>query len=167
MEKYGAVTVKVVYYHSEQKLHVEILNAVNLIPLDSNGSSDPFIQLTMEPRHTFPAVEARTTQCKKNDLHPLFDEVFEFLVSPEQCEQEGACLLLTVFDYDTLRSNDLEGEAFIALHNLPGLKEEDEIDLYRITQTRLPLIHPKPRALHVPTNSKCGPAKGLSLRPLV
>ncbi|XP_029456342.1 protein unc-13 homolog D isoform X2 [Rhinatrema bivittatum] len=143
-EKYGAVTVKVAYCHSEQKLRVEILNAVNLIPLDSNGSSDPFIQLTLEPRHIFPEVEARTTQCKKNDLHPLFDEVFEFLVSPEQCEQDGACLLLTVFDYDTLLSNDLEGEAFVALHNLPGLKEEDQVDLYRITQTRLPLVHPKP-----------------------
>ncbi|XP_030064103.1 protein unc-13 homolog D isoform X2 [Microcaecilia unicolor] len=142
-EKYGAVTVKVVYHHSEQKLRVEVLNAVNLIPLDSNGSSDPFIQLTLEPRHMFPAVEARTTQCKKKDLHPLFDEVFEFLVSPEQCKQEGACLLLTVFDYDTLRSDDLEGEAFVALHNLPGLKEEDQIDFYRVTQTRLPLIHPK------------------------
>ncbi|XP_062447896.1 protein unc-13 homolog D isoform X6 [Rhea pennata] len=37
-EKYGAVTIKVLYRPSEQKLHVEVLNAVNLIPLDSNGS---------------------------------------------------------------------------------------------------------------------------------
>ncbi|XP_062447895.1 protein unc-13 homolog D isoform X5 [Rhea pennata] len=36
-EKYGAVTIKVLYRPSEQKLHVEVLNAVNLIPLDSNG----------------------------------------------------------------------------------------------------------------------------------
>lgn len=36
-EKYGAVTVKVSYRQSEQKLRVEILNAVNLLPLDSNG----------------------------------------------------------------------------------------------------------------------------------
>lgn len=36
-EKYGAVTIKALYRPSEQKLRVEVLNAVNLIPLDSNG----------------------------------------------------------------------------------------------------------------------------------
>ncbi|NWW52409.1 UN13D protein, partial [Pedionomus torquatus] len=79
-EKYGAVTIKAVYRPSEQKLRVEVLNAVNLIPLDSNGSSDPFVQLPLEPRHEFPEVVARTTQCKRNELHPLFDEAFDLYV---------------------------------------------------------------------------------------
>lgn len=58
----------------------------NLLPLilsflpPPTGSSDPFIQLTLEPRHEFPEVMARTTQCIKNSLHPLFDEVFELYV---------------------------------------------------------------------------------------
>ncbi|XP_030361781.1 protein unc-13 homolog D isoform X5 [Strigops habroptila] len=144
-EKYGAVTIKALYYPSEQKLHVEVLNAVNLIPLDSNGSSDPFVQLTLEPRNEFPEVVARTTQCKRNELHPLFDEAFDFLVPAEKCQQEGACLLLTVFDYDTLGANDLEGEAFFPLCHLPGLNsDEDSVDAGRVPQTRLPLTHPKP-----------------------
>ncbi|KAM9222289.1 protein unc-13 homolog D [Leptosomus discolor] len=144
-EKYGAVTIKALYLPSEQKLRVEVLNAVNLIPLDSNGSSDPFVQLTLEPRHEFPEVVARTTQCKRNELHPLFDEAFDFLIPAEKCRQEGACLLLTVFDYDTLGSNDLEGEAFFPLCRLPGLDaEEDQADAGRVPQTRLPLTHPKP-----------------------
>uniref|UniRef100_A0A7M4EG45 Unc-13 homolog D n=1 Tax=Crocodylus porosus TaxID=8502 RepID=A0A7M4EG45_CROPO len=144
-EKYGAVTIKALYRASEQKLRIEILNAVNLIPLDSNGSSDPFVQLTLEPRHEFPEVVARVTQCKKNDLHPLFDETFEFLVPPEKCQQEGACLLLTVFDYDTLGANDLEGEAFFPLCNVPGVnRNDDEVDAVMVPQTRLPLTHPKP-----------------------
>uniref|UniRef100_A0A8C0BJR8 Unc-13 homolog D n=1 Tax=Buteo japonicus TaxID=224669 RepID=A0A8C0BJR8_9AVES len=144
-EKYGAVTIKALYRPSEQKLRVEVLNAVNLIPLDSNGSSDPFVQLTLEPRHEFPEVVARTTQCKRNELHPLFDEAFDFLIPPEKCRQEGACLLLTVFDYDTLGANDLEGEAFFPLCHLPGLDaDEDQADAGRVPQTRLPLIHPKP-----------------------
>ncbi|XP_030317637.1 protein unc-13 homolog D isoform X4 [Calypte anna] len=45
-EKYGAVTIKALYCPSEQKLRVEVLNAVNLIPLDSNapltGPSQPW-----------------------------------------------------------------------------------------------------------------------------
>ncbi|XP_075026070.1 protein unc-13 homolog D isoform X3 [Calonectris borealis] len=144
-EKYGAVTIKALYRPSEQKLRVEVLNAVNLIPLDSNGSSDPFVQLTLEPRHEFPEVVARTTQCKRNELHPLFDEAFDFLIPAEKCRQEGACLLLTVFDYDTLGANDLEGEAFFPLHHLPGLDtDEDQADAGRVPQTRLPLTHPKP-----------------------
>ncbi|XP_054249817.1 protein unc-13 homolog D [Indicator indicator] len=146
-EKYGAVTIKALYRPSEQKLRVEVLNAANLIPLDSNGSSDPFVQLTLEPRHEFPEVVARNTQCKRNELHPLFDEAFDFLIPPEKCRQEGACLLLTVFDYDTLGANDLEGEAFFPLCHLPGLDaKEDQADTGRVPQTRLPLTHPKPTA---------------------
>ncbi|KAJ7316035.1 hypothetical protein JRQ81_002197 [Phrynocephalus forsythii] len=142
-EKYGAVTIKALYRLSEQKLRIEVLNAVNLLPMDSNGSSDPFIQLTLEPRHEFPEVVARTTQCIKNSLHPLFDEVFEFLVLPEKCQQEGACLLLTVFDYDTLGANDLEGEAFLPLCSVPGLQENEEaLSPFGVPQTRLPLTHP-------------------------
>lgn len=68
------------------------------------------------------------------------------LIPPEKCRQEGACLLLTVFDYDVLGANDLEGEAFFPLCHLPGLDtEEDEADMGRVPQTRLPLTHPKPR----------------------
>lgn len=67
------------------------------------------------------------------------------LIPAEKCRQEGACLLLTVFDYDMLGANDLEGEAFFPLCHLPGLDtEEDEADMGRVPQTRLPLTHPKP-----------------------
>lgn len=41
------------------------------------GSSDPFVQLTLEPRHEFPELAPRETQKHKKDLHPLFDETFE------------------------------------------------------------------------------------------
>ncbi|XP_048343654.1 protein unc-13 homolog D isoform X2 [Sphaerodactylus townsendi] len=142
-EKYGAVTIKASYRHSEQKLRVEVLNAVNLLPLDSNGSSDPFVQLTLEPRHEFPEVVTRSTQCIKNNLHPLFDEVFDFLIPPEKCQQDGACLLLTVFDYDTLGANDLEGEAFLPLGRVMGLNEDkDTVNPSRVPQIRLFLMHP-------------------------
>lgn len=82
-----------------------MLNAVNLLPMDSNGKtmqsgqkmrianrwvtfsvdalmllsglSDPFVQLCLEPGHIFPEVEPRCTQIKSRDLNPLFDEAFE------------------------------------------------------------------------------------------
>uniref|UniRef100_A0A2K5YZ72 Unc-13 homolog D n=1 Tax=Mandrillus leucophaeus TaxID=9568 RepID=A0A2K5YZ72_MANLE len=93
-EELGAVTVKACYRASEQKLRVELLSASSLLPLDSNGSSDPFVQLTLEPRHEFPELAARETQKHKKDLHPLFDETFEFVPA-------ALCLL-----HDRMRLSD-------------------------------------------------------------
>ncbi|KAK6301817.1 hypothetical protein J4Q44_G00278700 [Coregonus suidteri] len=148
-EKYGAVTLIASYRRSDHRLRVEVLNAANLLPMDSNGSSDPFVQLCLEPRHVFSEVEPRTTQIKNCDLNPLFDEAFEFMVSVEQCQAAGACLVVTVLDYDTLRTDDFEGEAFLALKAVPGVgggsgdgqgHQPDPSP----AQIRLPLIHPKP-----------------------
>ncbi|XP_077922214.1 protein unc-13 homolog D isoform X5 [Halichoerus grypus] len=139
-EELGAITVKASYRTSEQKLRVELLSASSLLPLDSNGSSDPFVQLTLEPRHEFPELAPRETQKHKKDLHPLFDETFEFLVPAEPCQRDGACLLLTVLDHDTLGADDLEGEAFLPLRSVPGLTGPEEPG--EVPQTRLPLTYP-------------------------
>ncbi|XP_076791570.1 protein unc-13 homolog D isoform X2 [Arvicanthis niloticus] len=141
-ERLGAVTVKVSYRASEQKLHVELLSASSLLPLDSNGYSDPFVQLTLEPRHEFPELAPRETQKHKKELHPLFDETFEFLVPAEPCQKDWACLLLTVLDHDTLGADDLEGEAFLPLCRVPGLTGSAEPG--EAPQMRLPLTYPAP-----------------------
>ncbi|XP_035516807.1 protein unc-13 homolog D [Morone saxatilis] len=149
-EKYGAVTLLTSYRRSDNKLRVEVLNAVNLLPMDSNGFSDPFVQLCLEPNHIFPEVEPRCTQIKNCDLNPLFDEAFEFMVSLDQCQAAGACLVVTVLDHDTLRTDDFEGEAFLALKGLPGVpggREGDGLSAQPDAvpaQIRLPLMHPKP-----------------------
>uniref|UniRef100_A0A3P8TV54 Unc-13 homolog D n=1 Tax=Amphiprion percula TaxID=161767 RepID=A0A3P8TV54_AMPPE len=149
-EKYGAVTLLTSYRRSDQRLRVEVLNAVNLLPMDSNGFSDPFVQLCLEPNHVFPEIEPRSTQIKSCDLNPLFDEAFEFLVSLEQCQALGACLVVTVLDHDTLSTDDFEGEAFLSLKSIPGVagaREEDELNSQPDAvpaQIRLPLMHPKP-----------------------
>lgn len=143
-EKYGAVTLITSYKLSEEKLHVEVLNAVNLIPLDSNGSSDPFVLLSLEPRHVFPEVESRSTKIKNCDLNPLFEESFEFSVTLEKCQSPGACLLVTVLDHDTLRSDDFEGEAFLSLKAVPGVAGGPHNP--EPAQIRLPLMHPKPNS---------------------
>lgn len=68
---------------------------------------------------------------------------FYSLVPPKKCQQDGTCLLLTVFDYDTLGANDLEGEAFFPLCKVLGLSEDEEaINPSRVPQTRLSLTHP-------------------------
>ncbi|XP_049615716.1 protein unc-13 homolog D isoform X1 [Syngnathus scovelli] len=150
-EKYGAVTLLTSYRRSDQRLRVEVLNAVNLLPMDSNGSSDPYVRLCLEPYHTFPLVEPRCTQIKSCDLNPLFDEAFDFLVGLDQCRAPGACLVVTVLDHDVLRMDDFEGEAFLSLKDIPGVakggEEKDEPGFHPDAvpaQIRLPLMHPKP-----------------------
>ncbi|XP_037547122.1 protein unc-13 homolog D [Nematolebias whitei] len=149
-EKYGAVTLLTSYRKSDQKLRVEVLNAVNLLPMDSNGFSDPFVHLCLEPNHIFPEVEPRCTLIKSCDLNPLFDESFEFLVSLDQCLAPGACLAVTVLDHDTLKADDFEGEAFLALEDIPGVSNDQEGQESipqpdsSPEQKRLPLMHPIP-----------------------
>lgn len=72
------------------------------------------------------------------------------LVSPDQCLAPGACLVVSVFDRDKLKRDDFEGEAFLALKDVPGVtrvKEEDgactQADV-KAEQIRLRLMHPKP-----------------------
>lgn len=75
------------------------------------------------------------------------------LVSLDQCQALGTCLVVTVLDHDTLRTDDFEGEAFLALKAIPGVaggreggelsKQPDAIP----AQIRLPLMHPKPNGM--------------------
>lgn len=64
------------------------------------------------------------------------------LVPAEPCQKEGACLLLTVLDHDTLGADDLEGEAFLPLRSVHGLNGTEEPG--KVPQTRLPLTYPLP-----------------------
>lgn len=76
-------------------------------------------------------------------LPHVFLSLSRSLIAPEKCRQDGACLLLTVFDYDTLGANDLEGEAFLPLCRVLGLNEgEEAASPSRVPQTRLSLMHP-------------------------
>lgn len=81
-------------------------------------------------------------------LSPLYDS----LVSLDQCQTQGTCLVVTVLDHDTLRTDDFEGEAFLALKAIPGVggKEGDGVSTQPDAipaQIRLPLMHPKPNGM--------------------
>ncbi|VDQ08634.1 unnamed protein product [Trichobilharzia regenti] len=73
---YGKLTVKVNYQRST--LHVDIQRAKNLVPLDSNGLSDPFIIIELLPKHLFSETpKSSRTKIVKNTVDPVFDEHFE------------------------------------------------------------------------------------------
>ncbi|XP_064178440.1 BAI1-associated protein 3-like isoform X2 [Anguilla rostrata] len=119
--RFGRISVKCYYEASDQRLTVEILHAANLIALDANGLSDPFVIVELCPRHLFPAAKSQRTQVKPKTLHPVFDELFQFHVSPEQYRHSSSCVTFTVMDYDWLSTNDFAGEAIVPLSDLCGL----------------------------------------------
>ncbi|KAK1805248.1 hypothetical protein P4O66_019586 [Electrophorus voltai] len=120
--RFGRISVKCYYDAPEQRLTVEILHAADLIALDANGLSDPFVIIELCPHHLFPNSRSQRTQVKLKTLHPVFDEVFYFHVSPEQYRHRCACLTFTVMDYDWLSTNDFAGEAVSPLSDFcwPG-----------------------------------------------
>ncbi|XP_075421639.1 BAI1-associated protein 3 isoform X2 [Ascaphus truei] len=119
--KYGRISVKCYYEASEQKLYVEVLHAADLIALDTNGLSDPFVIIELCPQHVFPLVKGQRTQVKAKTLHPVYDELFFFSVSPEHCRRKSACVLFTVMDHDWLSTNDFAGEAVLPMNVIYGL----------------------------------------------
>ena len=54
-----------------------VLNARNILPLDANGLSDPYVVVELCPQHFFPKNTAQQTNVVKKTLNPTFDECFE------------------------------------------------------------------------------------------
>ncbi|XP_057605009.1 BAI1-associated protein 3 isoform X4 [Hippopotamus amphibius kiboko] len=119
--RFGRLSVRCHYEAAEQRLAVEVLHAADLLPLDANGLSDPFVIVELGPPHVFPLVRSQRTQVKNRTLHPVYDELFYFSVPAEACRRRGACVLFTVMDHDWLSTNDFAGEAALALGSIGGV----------------------------------------------
>ncbi|ELK30131.1 BAI1-associated protein 3 [Myotis davidii] len=117
----GRLSVRCYYEAAEQRLVVEVLHAADLLPLDANGLSDPFVIVELGPPHFFPLVHSQRTQVKSRTLHPVYDELFYFSVPAEVCRRRGACVLFTVMDHDWLSTNDFAGEAALGLGSIGGI----------------------------------------------
>ncbi|XP_068100634.1 BAI1-associated protein 3 isoform X2 [Hyperolius riggenbachi] len=142
--RYGRISVKCYYETSEQKLYVEVLHAADLIALDANGLSDPFVIIELCPHHIFPLVKSQRTQVKAKTLHPVFDELFYFPVSSDLCRRKGACIVFTVMDHDWLSTNDFAGEAVLPMNTIYGLSRPHITGGVRNVQpTVLKLTRPK------------------------
>ncbi|XP_013387652.1 BAI1-associated protein 3 isoform X2 [Lingula anatina] len=141
--EYGVLTVRVFY--RDDQLVVEILHAKDVIPLDRNGLSDPYVLIELVPEHVFPDQEVQQTRVVKNNLNPLFEETFEYTVSKKQCCHHGASILFTVMDHDLLMKNDYAGEAIFSLNEVPGIHGEEVTGYEALKESHLPLTQPRPK----------------------
>ena len=72
--RFGSLTVRAAFV--DDQLTIEVLNGRNLKPMDSSGSSDPYVKIQLLPASQFPDAAELKTKVHKNTLFPLFDETF-------------------------------------------------------------------------------------------
>ncbi|XP_041987245.1 BAI1-associated protein 3 [Aricia agestis] len=136
---YGSILVRV--YLNHDSLCVEVMSARDVIPLDPNGLSDPFVVLELLPKRLFPKTHEQSTNVQKKTLNPVWDECFEFPVSIEACKSGQAALALSVWDRDVLTADDFAGEAFVPLERVPGVNCHAPPDPLRPVELPLMQLH--------------------------
>ncbi|KAM7007061.1 synaptotagmin-2-like isoform 2-T8 [Tautogolabrus adspersus] len=111
-EKLGKLQYSIDYDFENAKLTVGILQAADLISMDSGGTSDPYVKVQLLPEKK----KKFDTKVHKKTLNPVFNETFVFKVPYE--ELGGKILSMSVFDYDRFSKHDVIGEVKIAMNTI-------------------------------------------------
>uniref|UniRef100_A0A3B3X8J4 Synaptotagmin n=1 Tax=Poecilia mexicana TaxID=48701 RepID=A0A3B3X8J4_9TELE len=95
-----------------KQLTVGILQAADLMSMDSGGTSDPYVRVLL-----FPDKKKKfDTKVHKKTLNPVFNETFVFKVPYE--ELGGKTLMMSVYDYDRFSKHDVIGEVKLPMNTI-------------------------------------------------
>ncbi|CAG0902369.1 unnamed protein product, partial [Darwinula stevensoni] len=104
-ERQGKIELKIRTTNNGTRLVVEIRRAKNLIPMDPNGLSDPYVKLKLIPEaEAHPA--KKKTKIVRSTLDPVWNETLEFDLKPED---EDRRLSIEMWDWDRTSRNDFMG----------------------------------------------------------
>ncbi|KAM7405040.1 hypothetical protein PAMP_012331 [Pampus punctatissimus] len=104
----------------EEELTVGILQAADLLSMDSGGTSDPYVKVFVLPDKK----KKFDTKVHKKTLNPVFNETFTFKI-PFQ-EMGGKTLVMSVYDFDRFSKHDVIGEIKIPMNTLDLAKPIEE-----------------------------------------
>ncbi|KAI3357519.1 hypothetical protein L3Q82_015938 [Scortum barcoo] len=102
------------------ELTVGILQAADLLSMDSGGTSDPYVKVFVLPDKK----KKFDTKVHKKTLNPVFNETFTFKI-PFQ-EMGGKTLVMSVYDFDRFSKHDVIGEIKIPMNTLDLAKPIEE-----------------------------------------
>ncbi|KAK2841495.1 hypothetical protein Q7C36_013074 [Tachysurus vachellii] len=104
-EERGRILVSLCYIMEKSCLVVGIIRCAHLAAMDSNGYSDPFVKIILQP--DMGKKSKYKTSVKKKTLNPEFNEEFIYEVPHDQLAKKT--LEISVWDYDLGMSNDFIG----------------------------------------------------------
>ncbi|XP_004547598.1 synaptotagmin-2 isoform X3 [Maylandia zebra] len=111
-EKLGKLQYSIDYDFENTKLTIGILQAADLMSMDSGGTSDPYVKVLL-----FPDKKKKfDTKVHKKTLNPVFNETFVFKVPYE--ELGGKTLVMSVYDYDRFSKHDVIGEVKLPMNTI-------------------------------------------------
>ncbi|KAM3623305.1 uncharacterized protein V6R79_009772 [Siganus canaliculatus] len=104
-EERGRILVSLCYNTEKSCLLVGIIRCAHLAAMDSNGYSDPFVKIILQP--DMGKKSKYKTSVKKKTLNPEFNEEFSYDIPLDQLAKKT--LEISVWDYDLGMSNDFIG----------------------------------------------------------
>ncbi|XP_058974958.1 protein unc-13 homolog 4B isoform X3 [Musca domestica] len=114
--KYGQLTIKGRF--NEKGLELHIMNARNIVPMDSNGSCDSFVKAHFLPVNRFLGVQPIKTAVHNKTCFPLYDEKFTIELNNEQRKQ-NSLVQFSIKDKDLFgMTNQYIAECYISFADI-------------------------------------------------
>ncbi|XP_048521995.1 double C2-like domain-containing protein beta [Dendroctonus ponderosae] len=127
----GQILISLCYSTKRRSLLVVVRRCANLLPMDNNGFSDPFVKLQLKPD---PHHRKHKTVVKWKDLNPVYNEEFAFETRPTELYLQS--LQVTVFDKDYGKSNDYLGGLVLGGSSSKGQRLKHWMDMIRYPDHR-------------------------------